>query len=942
MATTFPSTKLDITVELFLNNNWEDISSYVFYKDKIRIHRGLSPEDTGKDGSAQYCYLTLRNTDKRFSPRYRFGPYYGYLGPNTPIRVKWNAGNGDKTRFEGFVPNWNPKIPTNDARNVAIAAYDWRQQLTTGSGRKQANSPIYLSTRNQSTLVTYATLEDPEGTAVPTNINGPPIAVSGTINYATDNDLPGSKALPTFTSTSYYIIASEVGFKYDGHWQYDFFYKLHNLPSAAYVLKRVWVSGTGTSGIAFWDVIMDIGSYRVRGFSRTGTIIVDSGPFANSGWLIDGWMHHRLMVSNVTSTTFKYNFVSFPVDPSLGGFSIGEVTGVTGQAGVAGAVSMLPSAERDGDAGGHFAFYNNYNFSAVDDSGDAYNEEAPGTRWTRQLNEYSVPNVRRTPAWADTVSMGRQSKESDLMSNLRECLQSNEGYMDACPSDFDTEAGGQLRFTERGYIEEKTVALTLNYANGVLYALDANDDDFATVNDFTARRTEGASARVIRTRGTKNINLRMNDRLGVGPYDTGADFSLGTDAQTLDHAGWAVNQGTVDEMRVTNCEIWFERKDAVSANVLGTYETLDTWSRVVVNHLPNDYGGDGELFDFFIAGIDEEFDQTLLHVNIYGPPASPFKVAIMDTTGGADSDQRVDLDASRTMGPLTNSQTTVQTWDESTLLIPSFWGHNNGDYVITIDGEDFTVSAVADVAKSFVGAGTAASADNANITPTIHASSAKNDLMVLVMYCRNTGALVFPELLDDWDQADTAGFDNFKVYTRVHSGTEADPMCVISSGVAGDTFIAQVATFRGIAPHAIKTASQSNSASVNIAFPALDCRRTNCLFLAIGGMTNDWTSVATAAGWTAEIGEPDSTAGTDAGLVWDYVFGTSTGYATSSGTFTVTGGTSVTSQAIVLAIDGNVQQLTVARGVNLGGVGIAHPEKQEVHIVDTNGLILAI
>ncbi len=944
MATTFPGQMLDITVELFLNNEWTDVSSYVFYKDKISIHIGLSPEDTGHDGSAQYCYLTFKNADKRFSPRFRFGPYYGSLGPNTPLRVKWNSGNGDKTRFEGFVPNWDPKIPVNDARNVRIAAYDWRQQLQTGSGRKQPYSPIYLSTIRQSTLVTYVPLEDMANTAIPTNINGPTVAVSGTINYETDNDLPGSKSLPTFTSDSYYIISSELGHNYEGNWQYDFFYKLHNYPSADYVLKRVWVTGTGTSGIAFWDVIMGNSSYRVKAYSRTGVQILDSGPFLNSGWIVDGWMHHRLMVANQTSTTFKYNFVSFPVDPSLGGFSIGEVTGVTGQAGTPGAVSMLPSAERDGDAGGHYAFYQNYNFSAVDDSGDAYNGEPPGTRWTRLLDEYSIPNVRRTPAWADTTAMGRQGKESDLISNLRECLYTNEGFMDATYSQFDTaeEAGGLLRFTERGYIEEKDIGMTLSYADGVLYALDANDDDFSTVNSFTARRSEGASAQVVQTRGNKNINLRTADRLGVGPYDSAADFSLDTDAQTIDHAGWAVNQGTVDEMRVTNCEIWFERIDAVSANVLATYEGLDTWDRTKITHLPDDYGGDAEAFDFFIAGRDEEFDQFTLHVNIYGPPASPWKVAILDSDAGADSDQRIDLDASRTMGPLDDSQTTVQTWDESSLLFPSKWDDVDGDYVLTIDGEDFTVSAVADVTKSFVGAGTAASADNANITPTIHASSAKNDLMVLVMYCRNTGVLVFPELLDDWEQADTAEFDNFKVYTRVHSGTEADPTCVISSGSAGDTFIAQVATFRGIAPHAIKTASQSNSASTNIAFPALDARRINCLFLAIGGMTNDWTSVATASGWTAEIGEPDSTAGTDAGLVWDYVFGTSTGYATSSGSFSVTGGTSVTSQAIVLAIDGNVQQLTVARGVNLGGTGIAHPEKQEVHTVDTNSLILAI
>jgi hypothetical protein len=111
----------------------------------------------------------------------------------------------------------------------------------------------------------------------------------------------------------------------------------------------------------------------------------------------------------------------------------------------------------------------------------------------------------------------------------------------------------------------------------------------------------------------------------------------------------------------------------------------------------------------------------------------------------------------------------------------------------------------------------------------------------------------------------------------------------------------------------------------------------------VGARGDDWTSVATLAyaGFTpAEAFDSPSLVGNDAGIVADYIL--TSGYATTMPTnsFVVTGGTSVVSQAIALAFDGNMQALTVARGANNGGVGWAHPAKQEVHV--TNPLILAI
>lgn len=85
---TFPNTLLPITVELYLNGVWTDITAYVRVRDSqggIEIERGR-PDEAGKINPGR-CTLELDNTDLRFNPRNPNGPYYGQLGRNTPLRV---------------------------------------------------------------------------------------------------------------------------------------------------------------------------------------------------------------------------------------------------------------------------------------------------------------------------------------------------------------------------------------------------------------------------------------------------------------------------------------------------------------------------------------------------------------------------------------------------------------------------------------------------------------------------------------------------------------------------------------------------------------------------------------------------------------------------------------------------------------------------------------
>lgn len=86
----FPTTPLDVKVELQLAGTWTDITSYTYTRSPITITRGRSDESSTAEPSR--CSLMLNNQDGRFSPRNPVGPYYGLIGRNTPIRVSTRTG----------------------------------------------------------------------------------------------------------------------------------------------------------------------------------------------------------------------------------------------------------------------------------------------------------------------------------------------------------------------------------------------------------------------------------------------------------------------------------------------------------------------------------------------------------------------------------------------------------------------------------------------------------------------------------------------------------------------------------------------------------------------------------------------------------------------------------------------------------------------------------
>lgn len=112
---------------------WEDITDYV---REVSITRGRSGElDRFQPSTAA---ITVASTGRDFDPEYTSGPWYGYVLPNRPIRVRvqYDAGAGlvEYPVWQGFVDEWPQDYTGISAAQVAIPcsdAFAWLIQQAT-------------------------------------------------------------------------------------------------------------------------------------------------------------------------------------------------------------------------------------------------------------------------------------------------------------------------------------------------------------------------------------------------------------------------------------------------------------------------------------------------------------------------------------------------------------------------------------------------------------------------------------------------------------------------------------------------------------------------------------------------------------------------------------------------------------------------------------------
>jgi hypothetical protein len=232
-------------------------------------------------------------------------------------------------------------------------------------------------------------------------------------------------------------------------------------------------------------------------------------------------------------------------------------------------------------------------------------------------------------------------------------------------------------------------------------------------------------------------------------------------------------------------------------------------------------------------------------------------------------------------------------------------------------------------AITFVGAGTSSSTNGAAPTPALPSNLQDGDLMIAYFYSREVtdGTVsISAGWTEVYNERTSGGL--LAAWYRVYQAGDVAPTFTlgghVSANSGGDTAGAQIAAWRGVDtadPIDVTGTIATNAAQQNIGPISGITVDASDTVIVMGGKTDDWSSVATLSGdsltW-AEIGEPDSTSGADAGLVWDYAINGASQTPVTDKTFTVTGGATAAGKGVMFSLNLGPTTITVSASEQLG------------------------
>lgn len=247
----------------------------------------------------------------------------------------------------------------------------------------------------------------------------------------------------------------------------------------------------------------------------------------------------------------------------------------------------------------------------------------------------------------------------------------------------------------------------------------------------------------------------------------------------------------------------------------------------------------------------------------------------------------------------------------------SAWPCTAGAFDLTFDDYEFEdgvpnyyrVRGIETAAITFLGAGTAATGNNASVVPTLPAGLVEGDLMVCFASIRNsgTGTVNIPAVEAQgweviWSFGTTEGVQrNGTLFGRRYVSGDVAPTISFSGGVANADTLARIEAWRSAGLSPVTGIDQLNASAQDVAYPALTIPQDGMLI--IDGLWKQDDFSATPSGRPEFIsgGNWVSTAGDDAGMAMYYQIQTdATNLA--SGSHTVTGGAAAISRSVTVAL----------------------------------------
>jgi hypothetical protein len=473
-------------------------------------------------------------------------------------------------------------------------------------------------------------------------------------------------------------------------------------------------------------------------------------------------------------------------------------------------------------------------------------------------------------------------------------------------------------------------SLALSYpANHLSAPFLPTDDDQLLLNDLTGRRPGGTTVHVEITDPNR---LNTSDPpIGVGRYDRELPFRVATDTDLANAVGHRAHLGSWDEARYPRIVLDLHRQPYTDdAALRSAAALLDVGDALTIADPPAWLPP--EDIEAIAQGMTERLWSYTWSIALNATPGGPWLGGYVGSTAGMPM---VTTNTAKVGG--SGMTTTATSFTSLNQIDPERpWTTDAADFPldVMIGGERITVSAIADVAPTFVASGTIANGVNASVSPGIPAGLAAGDMMIMLAAIRNSGAGV-PNAPLGWTRmAVFQPSDNVQVFYKeaLGGGSDVAPTVTFTGGVAAADTQARIMGFRWVWGHLLHNASaQANASAQNVDFLPMSVREAACVVIAVAWKQDDFTSRAPLTGFTEAFDNPTAT-GNDQGIMADYQIQT-TPTDIAALTCTVTGGAAAISKSAVFALRTLTGQNWTVSARSVNGIVKAHAQGDEIYPV---------
>jgi hypothetical protein len=473
-------------------------------------------------------------------------------------------------------------------------------------------------------------------------------------SFSTTTDFPGTAGSLTFTSDSGYaggvadFDGSNTGIAY-ALW----YFKLPSVPVSAVTFMRVIMTGGNVYRV---DINATSTGFQLRIFNTDSVSLGTGDVLYGSGILPTSWLAMRLLFTQ-DGANVDWEMTWYPV----GGENPAGTSGTF--AGTIGRPRYYQSLGFTGKSGMELAHVvldrEDIGFvsSSFIDSTNAYDGEHVYDRWRRLGVQFNIPLAYRgfhasgSPERKRTVAMGPQLPRTPI-ALLTECAEADGGMIFAPRNGFGIELRPIVSMINQDPLE-------LDYSAGVLSGVIRPDPDaFRVRNDVTATKTDGSSARWIKTSGPNNVNEPADDPQGVGTYDVAVPRNVETADQLLAAAQWETALGTWAEDRYPQVTLETHRQViATDPALLAAVRKLDLGAAFTLTNLPS-WLPPGDVYQY-ARGYNELLQNFTQTITFNAAPYGPYRTGIWDGTArrtdSASTTLAEDLDTTETGIDITTS-----------------------------------------------------------------------------------------------------------------------------------------------------------------------------------------------------------------------------------------------------------------------------------------------